>query len=105
MKQLAVFALFALALSVAPALAEETVTMSGTVLCAKCTLHDKEANGCQNVLVVGDDHYYMTKNEAYKDFGMICTGSAEVRVTGTIKEEDGHTWIVATKIERLEKEG
>lgn len=105
MKRLiAAFALCLFAV-VAPALAEENVTLSGKVLCAKCTLHAEKADGCQNVLVVGEEQYYMAKNDAYKEFGMICTGSAEVRVTGTIKEEDGHQWIVATKIERLEKKG
>ena len=83
------------------------VTLEGQVMCAKCTLHAKDAKGCQNVLVVEKDgeskHYYIARNATYEKYGEVCTGVVPVRVTGTVKEEGGHTWIVASNIENVKK--
>ena len=83
----------------------EAVTLEGTVMCAKCKLGEEDRTKCQNVLIVkGDDepmHYYLTA-DANKDFGDVCMKTPVVRVTGTVSEEDGKTWIAATKIEPVE---
>ena len=98
---------FALCLVVAlagPALAGEakTVTLEGEIICAMCTLHEEGAKKCQNVLVVKKDgqeaHYYLAKNDADKEFGMVCKGPKAVQVTGEVSEKDGKMWLAATKI-------
>lgn len=92
----------------APAIAAETVTLEGEVICAKCTLGE-DLQKCQNVLKVTDGekttHYYMTSTEANKDFGDVCMVAKEVKVTGTLSEKDGKTWIAATEIVPMKKEG
>ena len=84
----------------------EAVTLEGTVLCAKCAFEEEGREKCQNVLVVEEDgekmHYYLTATEANKDFGDVGIKSPTVRVTGTVSEKDGQTWLDATKIEPVE---
>jgi len=84
----------------------ESVTLEGTVMCAKCKLGEEDRTKCQNVLVVeGDDkpmHYYLTANETNKDFGDVCMKTPVVRVTGTVSEKDGQSWLDAAKIEPVE---
>ena len=86
--------------------AEAAVTLEGTVLCAKCAFEEEGRKKCQNVLVVEEDgekmHYYLTATEANKDFGDVSMKSPTVRVTGTVSEKDGRTWLDATKIEPVE---
>ena len=86
----------------------KTVTLEGTVVCAKCELGEQEE--CQNVLVVekkkgASKHYYLTKNEAYESIGEVCTGTTLVRVTGKVQKEDGRLWLAATEITPVEEEG
>ncbi len=84
----------------------EAVTLEGKVLCAKCVLEEEGRDKCQNVLVVEDGgepmHYYLTATEANKGFGDVCMKNPAVRVTGTVSEKDGRTWLDATKIEPLD---
>ncbi len=91
-----------------PAVADETITLEGKVLCAKCILKE-DLDKCQNVLAVeeGDTtvYYYMEGNDANKEFGDVCTVAKEVKVTGTISEKDGKMWIAATEIVTMKKEG
>lgn len=87
----------------APAAVEET-TLSGKIMCAKCTLKKADAKECQDVLVVkgaGDAtaEYYIVKNEVAEKFGHTCTGEKPATVTGTVSEKDGRKWIAASKIE------
>ena len=103
--------LLALAVAVvfaAPAIAGETVTLEGEVICAKCTLGE-DLQKCQNVLKVkkGEEttHYYMASTDANKEFGDVCMVAKEVKVTGTVSEKDGKTWIAATEIVTMKKEG
>lgn len=105
MKSLSLLGL-ALALVVAfvtlvPAAADTTVT--GTVVCAKCTLKKADAKECQDVLVVknGDKttEYYVAKNDVSEKFGHTCKGEKPATVTGTVAEKDGKTWITPTKME------
>ena len=83
----------------------KSVTLEGTVMCAKCKLGEEDRDKCQNVLVVkGDDkpmHYYLTA-EANKKFGDVCMKTPVVRVTGTVSEEDGKSYLAATNIEPIE---
>ena len=92
-----------------PALAAKTVTLEGTVVCAKCTLHEEGQGGCQNVLVVEkkgkEKHYYLAESAAHDEFGGVCSSKVQVRVTGQIKKEDGRKWLVASEITPVEKAG
>ena len=88
---------------VAPAVAADE-TLSGSVMCAKCTLKKADAKECQDVLVVKDakgqaKEYYLAKNDVLEKFGHTCTGEKPATVTGSVAEKDGKTWITATKIE------
>jgi hypothetical protein len=79
-------------------------TLSGSVMCAKCTLKKADAKECQDVLVVKDakgqaKEYYITKNDVLEKFGHTCTGEKPATVTGAVAEKDGKTWITATKME------
>jgi hypothetical protein len=79
-------------------------SLSGSIMCAKCTLKKADAKDCQDVLVVKDaqgqaKEYYITKNAVLEKFGHTCTGEKPATVTGTVAEKGGKTWITATKIE------
>lgn len=79
-------------------------TLTGSVMCAKCTLKKADAKECQDVLVVKDakgatKEYYVAKNDVSEKFGHVCTGEKPATVTGTVSEKDGKTWITATKME------
>ena len=84
------------------AAAEETITIEGDMICARCTLKEEGLTACQNVVAVKADggvkHYYMVKNDADHEFGEVCMESKPVRVTGTVAEKDGKMWITATEI-------
>ena len=85
------------------ALAADEVTITGTMVCAKCTLH--ETDSCQNVVQVAENgktvNYYLKQNKVSKDaHDPICQGGSEkVTVTGTVKEKDGKKTLTPTKIE------
>jgi hypothetical protein len=101
--------LFALCLvlafgAVAMTSAAEEVTKSGTIACAKCVLKKDGAKECQDVLVVKEDggtttEYYITKNDAAKEFGHGCSSEKSATVTGVVSEKDGRMWITASKIQ------
>jgi hypothetical protein len=98
---LAVALVLGLAASV-PAGDETTVT--GKVMCAKCSLKKADASKCQDVLVSKADdgkvtHYYIAKTEAAKAFGHVCQNEKPAVVTGTIEEKDGKTWISPSKMD------
>lgn len=88
--------------------ASEEKTLSGNVMCAKCTLKKADAKECQDVLVVKDDkgatsEYYIVKNAVAEQFGHVCQGEQAATVTGTIAEKDGKKWIEASKMEKPKK--
>lgn len=112
MKTLAMFtaaALLVVGLSTPAPAADQT--LSGKVMCAKCTLKKADATQCQDVLVVDDGkggraEYYIVKNAVAEKFGHICTGEQPATVMGSVAEKDGKKWITATSTEKkVEKKG
>ena len=101
--------LVAFALAVPAFAGEESVTLEGKVVCAKCTMKEEGLTKCQNVLVVKKmdevKNYYLVKNEANAEFGDVCMMEKQVKVTGTVSEKDGKMWLAATKIVSAKKEG
>ncbi len=82
--------------------AADEKTLTGNVMCAKCTLKKADAKVCQDVLVVKDGdkatEYYITKNAVATKFGHVCSGEKGAVVTGEVAEKDGKTWITPTKM-------
>lgn len=82
---------------------DQETTISGTMVCGKCTLH--ETKSCQNVVQVMDGtntvNYYLKQNDVSKgQHDAVCHGDSEkVTVTGTVKEKDGKKMMTASKIE------
>jgi Family of unknown function (DUF6370) len=78
------------------------VTMTGTMVCGKCKLH--QTKECQNVLQVQQDgqtvNYFLVQNDVSKDFhDNICKNDGEqATVTGTVEEKDGQEVMTASKI-------
>ena len=83
--------------------ASKEVTITGNMVCAKCTLH--ETDKCQNVVQVEKDgktvNYYLKQNDVSKAaHDPICGGSSEkVTVTGTVTEKNGKEMMTPTKID------
>jgi hypothetical protein len=89
------------------ATAGDETTLTGNIMCAKCTLKKADATKCQDVLVVKDGdktaEYYVEKNEVARKFGHTCTGEKPSVVTGTVTEKDGKKWISPSKMEEAKK--
>lgn len=89
-------------ISATTALADD-VTITGNMVCGKCTLH--ETDKCQNVVQVTEDgktvNYYLKQNDVSKAaHDPICQGGSEkVTVTGTVKDKDGKKMMTASKID------
>ena len=90
---------------VAPAaFAGEAVTLSGNIVCAKCTLKVEGLDKCHDVLLVKNDkaeetQYWLVDNEVAKTFGDVCETLRPVTVHGTLEEKDGKRWIAPIKID------
>jgi len=100
--------LLAVALLGAPLLAGETgesVTLSGKLVCAKCTLKLEGFDKCQDVLVVeGEDgaeqlYFVDAPHQEGDKVEHTCMGERAVTMEGTLAEKDGKTWITPTKVE------
>jgi len=104
LKTLAI-ALAAVAAIVAPVpAADEEVTVTGTIMCAKCVLNKADATACQDVLVAADKtEYYLVKNAVTGKYGHACKSEKSAVVTGTVIDRDGKKWIEASKIEEPKK--
>ncbi len=94
----------ALVVGLAGIVSAADTSLTGSIMCAKCTLKKADAKECQDVLVVKDakgqaKEYYITKNDVLEKFGHTCTGEKPATVTGSVAAKDGKTWITATKIE------
>ena len=94
-----------LALGLAASLqAGDETTVTGKIVCAKCSLEKADASKCQDVLVSkGEDgkvtEYYIAETDASEAFGHVCKSKKTATVTGTVSEKDGKTWIAPSKIE------
>jgi hypothetical protein len=92
---------------VAVANAGDETTLTGNIMCAKCSLKKADAKECQDVLVVkaGDktSEYYVEKNDVAKAFGHVCKDEKPAVVTGKVTEKDGKMWISASKMEPPKK--
>ena len=89
----------ALGLAAAAPAGDET-TVTGKVVCAKCSA--KKAEACQNMLVTADgQEYWLAKTEAANKFGHVCKGEKNAKVTGTVEEKDGKKWLTASALEEL----
>src|SRR5262245_40981915 len=87
---------------VSTAVADETVT--GKLMCAKCSLKKAGQDKCQDVLITTDaagktTEYYVEKNDVAKTFGHTCQGEKPASVTGASGKKDCKKWIAATKME------
>jgi hypothetical protein len=94
--------------SVARVGAADETTVTGNIMCAKCTLKKADAKECQDVLVSENDkgaktEYYITKNDVAKQFGHVCQGQTPAKVTGAVSEKDGKTWITPSKMEKVDQ--
>ena len=90
--------------SAAVAAADDTVTLNGDIVCAKCTLKAEGVDKCQNVLLVKNGagkeaQYWLARNEVAEAFGEVCREKKPVTVTGTVEEKGGKKWIAATTID------
>jgi Family of unknown function (DUF6370) len=83
--------------------ADKEVTITGNMVCGKCTLH--ETKECQNVVQVAQGtntvNYYLKQNDVSKAaHDPICQGAPEkVTVTGTVKEKKDKEIMTPTKID------
>jgi hypothetical protein len=80
------------------------VTLTGQLVCGKCTLH--LTSECQNVLQVDQNgqtvNYFLAQNKVSKSFhSKVCkTAGIKATVTGTVQQQqDGKEILTATKIE------
>jgi len=83
--------------------ASKEVTITGNMVCGKCTLH--ETKECQNVVQVEKDgvtvNYFLKHNGTSKAaHEAVCKGGSEkVTVTGTVEKKDGKEVLTPSKIE------
>jgi hypothetical protein len=92
----------ALLLSGVTRAADETRTITGEAMCAKCELNLQDK--CQTVIQAkeGDKvvNYYLASNEIAKTFhSKICHGSAQVTATGTVATVDGKLMLTVSTID------
>ncbi len=85
----------------APKKSAGEVTLSGEMVCGKCTL--SETKSCQNVLKVTDagkeTKYYLADNAVAKDnHGPVCSGAEKATVKGTVAEAGGKKVLTASEI-------
>ena len=80
----------------------KTETITGTGLCAKCSL--KETDSCQNAIQVEKNGtkttYYLVQNDISKKFhDKICKAPAKVKATGSVKKVNGKMEMTPTEID------
>lgn len=83
------------------ATAAKEVTLSGDMVCGKCSL--KESKKCQNVLKVKDGaketKYYLADSElAKKKYEPVCNSIVKATVKGTVTDEGGKKILTASDI-------
>jgi len=82
--------------------ADETKTITGEAVCAKCELNLQDK--CQTVIQVKEGgkvvSYYLAGNDAAKAFhSKICKGPAPATATGTVETIDGKQVLTVSTIE------
>ena len=86
--------------------ADKEVTLTGTLVCAKCGLKEPGVKKCTNAIQVKDGDMTVTyflddkgNDETYHEG--LCGGGTKsgAKVTGTVTEKDGKRWVKATKVE------
>jgi hypothetical protein len=98
MLKLAMVAALVMGFALIGGAAEEAQTLTGKVVCGKCTLN--KAAACQNVLVTAEGtEYYLAKSEAADKFGHVCKGEKTAKATGSVSEKDGKKWLTASAME------
>jgi hypothetical protein len=85
----------------APAPKGKAVTLSGTMVCGKCSLNETEK--CQNVLKVTkagkEEKYYLAANDvAEKNHEKVCSEEHKATVKGTVADEAGKKVLTASSI-------
>lgn len=86
--------------------AAKEVTLTGTMVCAKCGLKEAGIKKCTNAIQVKEGDKTVTyflddqgNGESYHE-GLCGGGTKEgAKVTGTVSEKDGKKWVKVTKIE------
>ena len=79
------------------------VSITGNMVCGKCTLHLTEK--CQNVVQVTENgetvNYYLKQNDvSKKEHSAVCHGDTEkVTVIGNLTEKDGKKILTPIKID------
>lgn len=82
--------------------AAKEVSLTGTLVCAKCTL--KETKQCQTAIVVKEGeknvtYYLLDKGNGESYHEKVCGGGKEPgMVSGKAFEKDGKMWITPTKV-------
>ena len=89
------------------AVEEESVTLNGVGLCAKCALG--QTDSCQNAIKVSVNGkeviYLLTANDVSKAFHKnICTGSADISAVGVFQEAGGKKLFTASKLSLRKEE-
>jgi hypothetical protein len=80
--------------------AKKPVTLTGTLECAHCVLH--EGTECKDVLMVkenGKDVRYDVTLTGDAKGKHVCQGTKQAKVTGIVTEKDGKKTLTATKVE------
>ena len=97
--KLALVAAVVLGLAASAPAADET-TVTGKVVCGKCSA--KKSESCQNMIVTADgQEYWLAKSAAADKFGHVCKGEKNAKATGTVAEQDGKKWLTASALEEL----
>jgi hypothetical protein len=87
--------------------ADESVTLNGVGLCAKCALGQTET--CQNAIKLNEDGkevvYLLTVNDVSKAFHKnVCSGSANISAVGKFAEVGGKKFFTANKLSLRKEE-
>jgi len=76
-------------------------TLTGTLVCVQCQLHQHSSKAHQDVLLVNDGNkeveYYVACLPKHPN---LCHQRLQnVKVTGIVEEKDGKKWLTASKLE------
>ncbi len=103
MKKFLVAAAVVVALSFSANAKDKELTISGEGCCAKCHLKEKDVTSCQNAITVEKDGkktvYYLTGDKSKEFHKHLCSKTAKVKATGTVKEVKGKQEMEVTKID------